>query len=532
MPADDELDPLDRWLNQQVRPLPPPSGTFDLIAKRARRRKVRKVVLSVASAAVVAAAVGVAVPLGMSLHLNTSTNAGLASGQSPTQGGGTESALGTGSKAPSPSASSSAAAVPGTTGTATPVTKQPGPVPANFAPTSVTFVNTSTGWVIGQAGTPGSCANKDPYICTSIARTDDAGKTWQGGPAPDAGAPSGATGVSGIRFLDGVNGWAFGPALWVTHDAGQTWQQESTDGTRVTDLETVNGRAYALFAACSDPANSKVPAADWAFGCTSYTLMTTTSNSDEWTRVSDATTGLTDSGVAGASTTSGSIALSGTTGYLVAPDGTLYSGPIGGAWTKAGTMPCQPGTTDYTTGQASSANLAIISSTRLATFCAGGGPPTTPSTVYTSDDGGATWTASTAQRPAGDINSAAAGDSIAATSISATSDGTIVLATFQGIEILPPGATTWQAATINGSTAAKVNGQTENGGFLYVGMTSATQGVAISDDSANREIWLTFDGGRTWTPSAIKLPGHAGVGRRRCRVLGYRTDPCVTAFPP
>ena len=38
MPADHELDPLDRWLNEQVRPLPPPSGTFELITKRARRR--------------------------------------------------------------------------------------------------------------------------------------------------------------------------------------------------------------------------------------------------------------------------------------------------------------------------------------------------------------------------------------------------------------------------------------------------------------------------------------------------------------
>ena len=66
MPADNELDPLDRWLNQQVRPLPPPPGTFELISKRARRRRVRKAVISVAGAAAVAAAVGVAVPVGMS----------------------------------------------------------------------------------------------------------------------------------------------------------------------------------------------------------------------------------------------------------------------------------------------------------------------------------------------------------------------------------------------------------------------------------------------------------------------------------
>jgi hypothetical protein len=52
--------------------------------------------------------------------------------------------------------------------------------------------------------------------------------------------------------------------------------------------------------------------------------------------------------------------------------------------------------------------------------------------------------------------------------------------------------------------AANVNGLVENGGFTYVGMTSPTQGVAISEDSAVNEIWLTFDGGHTWMPSAIK----------------------------
>jgi hypothetical protein len=60
MPADNEHDQLDRWLNQQVRPLPPPPGTFELITRRARRRKLRRAAVSVASAAAVAAAVAVA----------------------------------------------------------------------------------------------------------------------------------------------------------------------------------------------------------------------------------------------------------------------------------------------------------------------------------------------------------------------------------------------------------------------------------------------------------------------------------------
>ena len=69
MRADDERDPLDSWLNQQAKPLPPPPGTFELITRRARGRKLRKLAVTVVSAAAVAAAVAVAVPVGLNLHL-------------------------------------------------------------------------------------------------------------------------------------------------------------------------------------------------------------------------------------------------------------------------------------------------------------------------------------------------------------------------------------------------------------------------------------------------------------------------------
>ena len=232
MPGNDEHDPLDSWLSQRVQPLPPPPGTFELITRRARRRKIRKLAVTVASAAAVAVAVAVATPPLLSLHVSPSGSSGtsVAAGSTPSQSSGTQRTTGTASPYVTPT-------------TAAPATsaKPPAPVPPNFQPASVTFVSLSTAWVIGQAGTPGTCANKDPYICTSIARTGDAGNTWQGAPAPSAGAPAGATGVSGIRFLDGVNGWAFGPELWATHDEGQTWTQVSTSGQRVTNLETAGG---------------------------------------------------------------------------------------------------------------------------------------------------------------------------------------------------------------------------------------------------------------------------------------------------
>jgi hypothetical protein len=469
MPADNELDPLDRWLDQQVRPLPPPSGTFELITRRARRRKIRKAVVSVASAAAVAAAVAVAVPVGLSLRLTTSapTSTSMAAGHVVTSGG-TQTPLGTATRETTPPTSRAAA-------TPRPTTALPaaGYLPPDFRPYSVTWDSLSTGWIIGPAGTPGQCDNPNPDICTSVARTEDGGQTWHGLPAPNTGSPDGPAGVSGIRFLDGLNGWAFGPELWATHSGGKSWLKIGTGGQRVTDLETVGHRAYALFARCGGPSS-----ASFAAGCTSYTLMTADASSDQWTPVGGATSGLTSQGAA----TSGMIALTGTTGYLAAPDGTLYSGPIGGTWAKAGSLPCQPGTPAQASGLPPQALIALVSATTLATVCDGDSAPR----VYESGNSGATWT------PAGDWTGIAAPGPQAA--IAATPSGTLVLATANGIYRLPPGAARWQASSVSASP---------QGGFSYVGMTADKQGVALAADTSLHEIWMTGNGGQTWQPHPI-----------------------------
>jgi len=470
MPADDQRDRLDGWLEQQVRPLPPPEGTFELITRRARRRKLRKLAISVASAAAVVAVAVVVTPPLMSLRVTPTQVAGpAANGQRPTPSGGTAQPAGTGSRytPPTPSNSPITAAGPS------------GPVPPNFQPVSVTFVSTTTGWVIGQAGTPGKCANKNPYVCTSIARTSDAGKTWSGGPAPATTAPSGARGVSGIRFLDGTNGWAFGPELWATHDAGRTWAQIPTNGARVTDLETAGDRAFALWATC--PGGSGTA---FAAGCTSYTLMTTTARSDHWATVGGATNGLT----AGGAATSAVLALFGKTGYLLAPDGTLYSGQLDGAWQRVGTARCQPGPASPS-GLPGSALLALASSTTVVVACnAPGGVQ-----VYTSANSGATWDT----QPASAWS--AVGEAASATSLAAAPDGTLTLAAGNGVYIFPAGASQWKQAQVHNAP---------NGGFGFVGMTSSKQGVALPADAALHEVWMTFDGGLNWKAATPITPGN------------------------
>ena len=43
---DDKHDDLDTWLSGRVDPLSPPPGTFDLIRRRARRLKYRKLAVT------------------------------------------------------------------------------------------------------------------------------------------------------------------------------------------------------------------------------------------------------------------------------------------------------------------------------------------------------------------------------------------------------------------------------------------------------------------------------------------------------
>jgi hypothetical protein len=475
----DRREDLDDWLEGRIEPLPPPPGTFDLIRRRARQRKYRRLAVGAGAAAIIAAA-AVAVPQIVSLPvLNSATATSAANGRTT---------------APTPSA---AASVSSSAARAVPSAAGPAPVPANFQPSSVTFVGLETGWVIGQAGTPGHCATQ---YCTSVARTDDAGRTWTGVHAPLTGAPDGATGVSQIRFLNLYDGWSFGPQLFATHDGGQTWTPIDTHGMRVTDLETVGDRAFAVLASCTGEG------AAFASGCTSFSLYSSPAGTDDWAPVGASTSGLTpgprtvDGKVVGGTADAASIVLTETTGFLLAPDSMLYAGPVNGSgpWQAVGPVPCQTGTAQPD-GQPAGVLLGADTATNLIFACT---PPPTPGgqqkkLIFTSANGGASWSDAFIGPAAG-----------TATSVAASPTETVILATNQGIDLLPSGASAggaggaggaagaggWQQAAVTGAPA---------GGFAFVGMTTDTQGVAVPANPAAGAVWFTYDGGQSWTPSKI-----------------------------
>ncbi len=454
-------DNIDAWLHDRIEPLAPPPGTFEAIRRRARRRKYRRLAVS-AGAAVVVVAAAVTVPQVVKLPIEKGTPEAAASNtpHSATHGS-TPSApnVEVSSKSPIPLPSGD-------------------PVPQNFQPASITAVSTTTVFTIGQAGAPGQCATQ---YCTSVARTQDGGQTWTGLPAPLTGAPDGATGVGQIRFLEGINGWAFGPELWATHDGGKKWTQVGTNGQRVIDVETVGRRAFAIEGDCTGGGQ------DFASNCTAFTLYTTPAKADAWTEVGAATTGLSKQGAPGAA----SLSLTGTRGYLLAPDGTMFAGPVDGSasWQQVSRIPCATGQAQAD-GEPQGALLDAASAKDLVLACtANTNAGTQAKTLYLSSDYGRSWHQKWPAAPT---------DGIATSITDSLGNDTITLATSTGIDVLNTAVGVWQSASLAGTDAGP------SGGFSFVGMTTALRGMALPADPAHGTVWFTTDGGLSWNPSRVQ----------------------------
>ena len=472
MPGNGGRDPLDDWLDRGIQPLPPPAGTFEAVSRRARHRKVSKLALAASSVAAVAVAAALVVPSVLtppSGRQIAADSQAASRSAGPTASASSNPPTGTANKA-SRAPSASPTSIGAATGSTDPYPVG-GAVPANFQPTSVTFIGANTGWAIGQAGTPGSCANSNPDICTSLVLTEDGGKTWRGVTAPDT------AGVSGIRFYNGQYGWAYGPELWSTQDYGHSWQKVNTGGMVVTDLETENGRAFAVFATCSTTAQSSSITFYGDEHCTDFSLRTTLAGSnDGWTTIAFSGTGA--SGTISTLTTLGfgasnkpTIILQGDTGWLVGPQGQVFSGSLtSGTWADASTSPCPAAS------QVGSAMLDWSLATSDLILACDSGQATT---VYSSSNGGGTWT-----------KQATAPGFGTGQSLTASPAAPDILATTEGILALDANGQWQQVASVEG-------------GFSYVGMTTDDQGIALPANPSLHQVWMTYDGGLSWTPISI-----------------------------
>jgi hypothetical protein len=470
-------DDIDDWLGNEVEPLYPPPGELERIRRRARHRKTRQAVVAAAGCAVVLAA-AVSVP--------QLVRGGGHRGPSPLAASPKPASSSVQPSASHPAAPSSSATPTSNNGTQIPqlqfstlsTTTSGAPPPPHLRPTSVTFVGNNAGGVvgavIGQAGPP--CATK---YCTSLAGTSDYGTSWYGVSAPYAYGPNDGTGVSQLRFANLRDGWAFGPALYETSGGGWPWRRESTGGQRVIDIEAAaGGPALGLFATCTGTG----PA--YGANCTSFSLNTSVAGSRTWTPVT-VPAGTLSTGHAA----SAELVVTGVTGYLLTPTGAVVTGPVsGGTWRLAGQAPCVPGPAQPS-GWPTQALLATSPHQLMLACAAGstGGPsssgPLGLTNVYTSANGSTWQLAGSVKHPT------------AATSLASGTAGQLVLATTAGIYKSGDSGKTWRLSSLAGAAPP--------GGFSYVGMTNAKDGVAVPADAALGVIYVSTDGGLRWQPRRI-----------------------------
>lgn len=355
------------------------------------------------------------------------------------------------------SAQPSVSATPSPTAPAVP-TPAGGPVPSGFSPLSVTFVSLQTGFVLGTAPCSGSSA------CLTLLRTPDAGHTWVSIPAPSTSAATrgsvGGHGVSGIRFADPLDGWAFGPELWSTHDGGATWNRitlpGASAGASVMDLAASAGQVQA--AVFDKQVEIESSAADH----------------DAFTRSS------TTIGFGAGPVPQARLVLHGDAGWLIEVDRTVVGGArlSGGAWAQW-TPPCTNRGGDTMVDASSTSDLVAICNEGVWS----GGPPSTH--TYASTDAGGSFTEAPGTVPVGNADEVAASSPQVVVVAGHSNGGGIseLLRTADG------GATWTEIYHTAGTSVAE-----------DLGFTSPQQGVVVEVDQGSASLLMTLDAGTTWSP--------------------------------
>jgi hypothetical protein len=272
--------------------------------------------------------------------------------------------------------------------------------------------------------------------------------------------------VSEIRFADPLDGWAYGPALWATHDGGASWQQVDAGGA-VVSLETAGGYVDAVVSPCQRGTNCtgalRLERAS-ATGGPFATILSGPPSQEGGTAQSD-------------------LSLQPPVGFTLLGYGTtpattwLYAtgNLAGGSGWNRFPDPC-PAQTGFT-------SMIAPNSTLLYSLCVGGiGLGSSSKFIFVTDDGRA--------REAGSAPAGGDGGMLAA-----TASGTLVLASASGASELyrsTDGGRTWTTAATYFDGGA---------GFNDLGFTTDTQGVVIHGLpglGGVNQMLMTHDAGATW----------------------------------
>jgi photosystem II stability/assembly factor-like uncharacterized protein len=431
-----------------------PAGALAARRSRAARLRRRALIGAVASVLVVFGSVGGYLLVGRSGSPRDVT-AAVNSTVSPSDGrGAANRGAGPTRVGDGPGPVKSATAPPGPPG---------GPVPPGFQAESVTFISTSSVWALGYA----PCLVTRPWsTCPAVVRSRDGGRTWAGVPAPGDAAYLGD-----IRFVNARDGWVVARTplrtkdpggvsgvLYATHDGGATWHRvASVPGA--AEVEAAAGRVWVSTGPAADAgtgSGSATPPGSDPSPAPGHGVYWAAADSDSFAQVvGDAHgTGLVVQGHY-------AYVYGGVNDLLSIKDGTV----------TRRSLPCP-------VGYQASPVLAASADLSLAVVCAGmPAGPAQGKALFTSADGGATWTwASGTPDPSGYV-----------TSLAATGSAIFLSGRGMPLMVSRDAGASWRTALSSPS----------GGGFGYVGFTDGVHGVALALDEPGA-IYLTDDAGRTW----------------------------------
>jgi photosystem II stability/assembly factor-like uncharacterized protein len=307
---------------------------------------------------------------------------------------------------------------------------------SGFAPSSVSFVTQSEGFLLGAAGGRQS----------TLARTTDGGSSW----SRLAELPISAK-TAGVRFASPDVGYVFGTKLFMTTTGGRVWQAEPSPGGFISDLETMNGHVYALVSSCGR--------------CRKVTLYGGSTASPALHPVAGVPTMVGDSV---------SLAVYRDAAYVLdtvkGGAGQVWATDDGTVWSQR-SSPC--GTTMGLITEWSATGVAAACDVHLFA------PGHESKQVYVSTNGAATWTA--LDKPPtrfGYINA-----------VSASGPDNVVVADGQsGLDVTTDGGQHW---TLRGPTL------TDGAGF--VGFISFSRVLALPADRSDRLFITSDDAGDSWS---------------------------------
>jgi len=240
---------------------------------------------------------------------------------------------------------------------------------SGFLAQSASFVTANDGYVLGVV----PCSSG---ACLALRHTNDRGASWTTVTPPPTtlGDASNTTGVSNLQFADTEDGWAFGPALWATHDGGIHWQTVDIGGT-VVAMGSGAGTAYAVVV---EPCQSGEVQCGYAGH-----LFRSPAGQDHWTEVPN---------VSGQfAPDSSSLVVEGQTVYLLTsyPNSQLLSSSDGIHFAPLA-IPCSPKANQI--GPFVPTDVAASDPDDVAVACLGGaGAGSQQKEVFISHDGGHTY---------------------------------------------------------------------------------------------------------------------------------------------